>query len=163
MALKKSTKWNWGIAGVAGILAAVVGVSALMDSTPALPSVAEAETLVAQAWTRGAARDHNGLCDLAASQSGCKRIVAGDSEVVPAAMPTTVCERILPADGDRREGRALRVTGVDSQGAAYTSDVLAIGTDDGPRLMDPVFWIPTGISLGGTTGNAFDVCGGAGA
>lgn len=68
------------------------------------------------------------------------------------------CERKVEPVGDSAGGHAIRVEGVDSTGQPYKADALAIGTNDGPRLMNPVFWRSASLSSGDDTSAQLDVC-----
>ncbi|NLF04867.1 MAG: hypothetical protein GX593_07715 [Actinomycetales bacterium] len=120
--------------------------------------MSEAQALLTDAWERGAAHDGAGVCDYASAKANCRIQLEGADGAWPTDEPLITCDRELAADGEYSGGYALRVEGVDSNGQAYASDVLAIGTEDGPRLMNPVFWNSTGIANGNDTSATFDVC-----
>lgn len=141
-------------------LAVLVGAALSSTRSPEpIPSLVEAQTLVSDAWKRGVEGDGAGVCNFAAAQGNCRIQLQVADGAWPTDEPTIMCDRELAANGEFSGGYALRVEGVDSRGEPYVSDTLAIGTEDGPRLMNAVFWTSRGIAIGNTTDHTFDVCG----
>lgn len=141
-----------------------MGVYALVgcaSESASAPTSQEVHQLISNVFDAAQAHDRHGICEQSASAGNCRIALDQAEGTWPAKIPTTVCERELEPSGSRVGGYALRLEGTNSDGERYTSDVLAIKTSEGPRLMNVVFWSSSGIAVGNTTNDHFDVCGAA--
>lgn len=145
----------------AGAVAAVYALASA-DSAPAgTPTSQEVHRLISNVFDAAQARDRQGICEQSASAARCRAVLDNAEAAWPLGPPTTLCERKLEPSGSYAGGYALRLEGINSDGERYTSDVLAINTSEGPRLMNVAFWNSSGIAIANTTNSVFDVCGGS--
>lgn len=154
------TRYKWGTVAA---LAAAIGAGAYLvwgsaNASETIPSSQQAHSLVEDVYNATVDRDRKGVCAQRASAANCRLLLDEVEGVWPTGPAKVMCERRIAPEGDRSGGYALRLEGMDTAGHAYTTDVLAIGTADGPKLMNVVFWRSAGIGAGSTTEESLDVC-----
>ncbi|WP_146237468.1 hypothetical protein [Georgenia satyanarayanai] len=129
--------------------AAAVGVlTASCAGDAAVPAAAEVAALLGDAHDARATPDE--LCDLATTDLSCRSSL-GTAPRAPEVAPTLTCTGPFDAPEGYVDGTLARVQGVDGDGNAYDSTLLAIMTHEGARFIDPVYWAAAGISTGSTT------------
>ncbi|WP_062134810.1 hypothetical protein [Demequina aestuarii] len=145
-------------ARIVGTLALLVGVASGGGAqAPAdVPTLAAAEGALARAFEAGAAEAT--LCEVAASHGNCRALLHG-AGVPPAAPPRIVCSSAYPGTDRYSPGLLLRIETKNGDGSTVTMDTLAIavGGGDGARLMNPVYWVPAGVSVSQETGDSLEV------
>ncbi|MFN3865728.1 MAG: hypothetical protein ACK4MD_03325 [Demequina sp.] len=138
-----------------GTLALMVGsASGCGAQAPAdVPTLAAAEALLDRAYEARASEA--ALCDVAASEGNCRALLQG-AGVPPAATPRIVCSSTYPGTDSSSPGLLLRIETVNTEGSTVTMDTLAIAVDgrDEARLMNPVYWVPAGVSVSQETGDS---------
>lgn len=130
------------------ILLAVVLASCSNEASPAAVSEQEARDLLRAVAADVRDNGPEAACTHAATQANCRQLLA-DSGAPGVEPPSVACALRVMADGDRVRGVLLVTEGMDDTGSPYRSQFLAIGTEDGVRAQNPVYWSGVGVATAG--------------
>ncbi len=142
------------VAGGLAVCLAGAGVALAVDGRRdgGVPTVVEVQA--ALTFAAGHVGDDD-FCEVAATLGNCRALLQ-EAPLSPQDPPQIVCMAAYLGDGSHQAGRLLRVTGVDGAGASYTTDILALRSNNRAVLMNPVYWNGAKVSDSGSSDQRID-------
>lgn len=139
------------LAGAACFVAYEVSSSVEPDTkgqATAVPTRAEAEAPLTEAYRLAQAPNHTGLCQaIAQNPVACQKILewASEAHAMPSAeSPSVVGVSTVLKTGDTQGAMVLHIRGTRANGAPYTSDFSAVRAEAGVvRGQNAVYWFST--------------------
>ena len=122
-----------------------------------VPTSAEAREVVGRALDL-ATTSAADVCDIASSKANCEIMLQSAVAVPAKGSSTIVCDAAYGGDGHHVAGRLVRVRGVNGAGQAFDSTLLVIRSNGAVTVLNPVFWVSTGINVSGVTGRSLSAC-----
>jgi hypothetical protein len=118
-----------------------------------IPSLDESTDVLAKIYSvRHMGTD---LCEYGSSFGNCRALLE-DAGKAPESMPAIVCDAEYLGGGTSAPGRLLRIETPVSGGYSVTTEVLALKDGGRVTFMNPVYWLPSSVSVSNETGTPLE-------
>lgn len=118
-----------------------------------IPSLDESTDVLAKIYSlRHMGTD---LCEYGSSFGNCRTLLE-DAGEAPEGTPVIVCDAEYLGGESSAPGRLLRIETPVSAGYTVTTEVLALKGDGKVTFMNPVYWLPSSVSVSNETGTPLE-------